>query len=59
MVRAAIAAAVFGGAWLAAPPDAKAGAWINRRGYGGGGGWNNGGPLRQRLNSLNNKIHYC
>src|ERR1700680_3786917 len=40
---AAIAAAVFGGAWLAAPPDAKAGAWINRRGYGGGGGgWING-----------------
>ncbi len=39
---AAIAAAVFGGAWLAAPPDAEAGAWINRRGYGGGGGWING-----------------
>ena len=30
----AIAAAVFGGAWLAAPPDAAAGAWVNRRGYG-------------------------
>jgi hypothetical protein len=39
---AAIVAAVFGGAWLAAPPDAEAGAWINRRGYGGGGGWING-----------------
>src|ERR1700726_5352681 len=38
---AAIAAAVFGGAWLAAPPDAEAGAWVNRRG-GGGGGWING-----------------
>jgi hypothetical protein len=38
---AAIAAAIFGGAWLAAPPDAEAGAWINRRGY-GGGGWING-----------------
>jgi hypothetical protein len=50
---AAIAAAVFGGAWLALPPEADAGAWINRRGgYGGGwinrrgyggGGWINGG----------------
>jgi hypothetical protein len=38
---AAIAAAVFGGAWLACPPEAKAGAWVNRRG-GGGGGWING-----------------
>ena len=37
---AAIAAAVFGGAWLAFPPEAKAGGWVNRRG-GGGGGWIN------------------
>jgi hypothetical protein len=50
---AAIVAAVFGGAWLASPPEAEAGAWVNRRGgygggwingrgYGGGGGWING-----------------
>ena len=39
---AAIAAAVFGGAWLASPPEANAGAWVNRRG-GYGGGWINGG----------------
>jgi hypothetical protein len=52
---AAIAAAVFGGAWLASPPEAEAGVWVNRRGgygggwingrgygYGGGGGWING-----------------
>lgn len=38
---AAIAAAVFGGAWLASPPEANAGGWVNRRG-GGGGGWING-----------------
>ena len=38
---AAIAAAVFGGAWLASPPAANAGGWVNRRG-GGGGGWING-----------------
>jgi hypothetical protein len=39
---AAIAAAVLGGAWLALPPEANAGAWVNRRGgYGGGGGWIN------------------
>ena len=37
---AAIAAALFGGAWLAFPPEADAGAWVNRRG-GGGGGWIN------------------
>jgi hypothetical protein len=37
---AAIAAAVFGGAWLAFPPEANAGGWVNRRG-GGGGGWVN------------------
>ena len=48
---AAIAAAVFGGALLAFPLGANAGAWVNRRiGYGGGwvnrgggGGWINGG----------------
>src|SRR6266481_7285136 len=51
---AAIATAVFGGAWLAFPPEANAGAWVNRRGGygagwvnrgggGGGGGWINGG----------------
>ena len=50
---AAIAAAVFGGAWLSFPPGANAGAWVNRRGGGGGawvnhaggggGGWINGG----------------
>src|ERR1700693_4296371 len=40
---AAIAAAVFGGAWLAAPTEAGAGAWVQRRGCdGGGGGWING-----------------
>ncbi len=40
---AAIAAAVFGSAWLALPPRADAGAWVNRRGGGwGGGGWING-----------------
>jgi hypothetical protein len=38
---AAIAAAVFGGAWLAFPPEADAGAWVNRRGGGGGGAWIN------------------
>jgi hypothetical protein len=51
---AAIAAAVFGGTWFASPPEADAGAWVNRRGgygggwingrgWGGGGGWINGG----------------
>ena len=39
---AAIAAAVFGGAWLVFPPEAEAGAWVNRRGGWGGGGWVNG-----------------
>src|SRR5258708_36180270 len=34
---AAIAAVVFGGAWLASPPSANAAAWVNRRGGGGGG----------------------
>jgi len=45
-------AAVLGSGWLAHPPGAEAGAWINRRGswgggwingrgYGGGGGWIN------------------
>jgi hypothetical protein len=38
---AAIAAAVFGGTWFASPPEAEAGAWVNRRG-GYGGGWING-----------------
>ncbi len=37
---AAIVAAV-GGAWLITTPKARAGGWINRRGY--GGGWINGG----------------
>ncbi|MBV9673279.1 MAG: hypothetical protein JO076_10720 [Verrucomicrobia bacterium] len=51
---AAIAAALFGGAWLAFAPKANAGAWVNRRGGygagwvnrgggGGGGRWINGG----------------
>ena len=36
-------AAVLGTRWLALPPEADAGAWVNRRGgYGGGGGWING-----------------
>src|SRR5260370_30795294 len=39
---AAIAAVVFGGAWLAFPPEANAGAWGNRRG-GSGAGWGNPG----------------
>jgi hypothetical protein len=40
---AAIAAAVVGSTWLAFPPEAKAGAWVNGRGGGwGGGGWING-----------------
>jgi hypothetical protein len=38
---AAIAAAVVGSAWFAFPPEAQAGAWVNRRG-GWGGGWING-----------------
>lgn len=40
---AAIAGAIFGGAWIASPPEANAGAWINRRGGYGGGGWINRG----------------
>jgi hypothetical protein len=40
---AAIAGVIFGGAWLASPPEANAGAWINRRGGYGGGGWINRG----------------
>ena len=50
---AAIAAATFGGVSLGFPPEAKAAAWVNRRGGsgggwvnrigGGGGGWINGG----------------
>src|SRR5260370_9091893 len=48
---AAIAAAVFGGAWLASPPEANAGAWVNRRGGGGGGGINgHGGGRRGWIN---------
>jgi len=39
---AAILAAV-GGAWVASTPKARAGAWINRRGGWGGGGWVNRG----------------
>jgi hypothetical protein len=39
---AAIAAAVVGSAWLALPPRANAGVWVNRRGGWGGGGWING-----------------
>jgi hypothetical protein len=56
---AAIAAAVFGGAWLAFSPEADAGAWVNRRGGGGGGwinrrgygggGWINGGGVNLRM----------
>jgi len=38
---AAIAAAVLGSAWIAFPPEAKAGAWVNRRAGYGGGGWVN------------------
>lgn len=39
---AAIVAAV-GGAWLSSSPEARAAAWVNRRGVGGGGGgWING-----------------
>lgn len=37
---AAIAAAVTAG-WLASGPPAHAGAWVNRRGGFGGGGWVN------------------
>jgi hypothetical protein len=39
---AAISAAIVGSAWLAFPPEANAGAWVNRRGGYGGGGWING-----------------
>ena len=39
---AAIAAAVVGSVWLAFPPEANAGAWVNRRGGWGGGAWING-----------------
>src|SRR6266404_4524565 len=59
---AAITAALFGGAWLALPPKANAGAWVNRRGGygggwvnrfgGGGGGWINrggGGWINRRV----------
>jgi hypothetical protein len=32
--------AVIAGSWLASPPQAEAGAWVNRR-CGGGGAWAN------------------
>ena len=35
--------AVVAGSWLASAPKAEAGAWVNRRGYGGGGWVNRGG----------------
>jgi hypothetical protein len=38
---AAAIVAVLGSNWLASPPEAKAGGWINRRGGGGGGAWVN------------------
>ena len=38
---AAIAAAVFGGAWFVSTPEANAGGWVNRRGGRGGGAWVN------------------
>ena len=39
--KVVIAGAVLGGALSQSVPDAQAGAWVNRRG-GGGGGWING-----------------
>jgi hypothetical protein len=38
---AAAITAVLGGKCLVNPPDTKAGAWVNRRGGGGGGAWVN------------------
>lgn len=38
----AAVAAVLGSGWIAHPPEAEAGAWVNRRGGWGGGGWVNG-----------------
>src|SRR5208283_4409011 len=58
---AAIAAAVFGGAWLAFPPKANAGGWVNRRGS-GGGGWVNaashsgGGWVNRRCRRLGQSL---
>jgi len=43
---AAIAAVVFGGAWIAFAPEVNAGVWINRRGPGRGGWINRWGPGR-------------
>jgi hypothetical protein len=40
---AAVLAAVAGGVWLSSAPEAKAGVWVNRRGFGGGGWVNRGG----------------
>ena len=40
---AAILAAVAGGVWLSSAPEASAGVWVNRRGFGGGGWVNRGG----------------
>ena len=45
---AAIAAAVFGGAWFKAAPEANAGIWINRWGPRRGGWINRWGPRRGR-----------
>lgn len=39
---AAVVAAVAGGVWVSSSPEARAGAWVNRRGV-AGGGWINGG----------------
>jgi hypothetical protein len=43
---AAIAAAVFGGAWFKSAPEVKAGIWINRWGPRRGGWINRWGPRR-------------
>ncbi len=45
---AAIAAVVFGGAWIAFAPRANAGIWINRWGPRRGGWINRWGPRRGR-----------
>jgi len=45
---AAIAAAVFGGAWFKSAPEANAGIWINRWGPRRGGWINRWGPRRGR-----------
>ncbi|MCP5458341.1 MAG: hypothetical protein H6971_01760 [Gammaproteobacteria bacterium] len=41
--RVVIAGAVVGGGALLGERSAQAGAWVNRRGCCGGGGWINGG----------------